>query len=173
MNKFIKVVAVAVIATFIGGCGMAEAANNDANQNSELLAIHMIAKFEGFRSYVYTCPGGKKTIGYGFTEPSLIAKGTMTVKEADRELGKKVRAEIAWVRKQLPGVKLTPKQEAAIVSSVYNLGHTRFLKSQYYRKLKQADFKGASKELAEFRLAQGKVVKGLVRRRAAECAWLA
>ena len=173
MNKFIKVAAVTVIvAFFCGGCGMAEAGVS-ANQNSELLAIHMIAKFEGFRSYVYTCPGGKKTIGYGFTDPALIAKGTMTIKEADRELGKKVRAEIAWVRKQLPGVKLTPKQEAAIVSSVYNLGHTRFLKSQYYQKLKQADFKGASKELAEFRLAQGKVVKGLVRRRAAECAWLA
>ena len=172
MNKFIRMVVVTVAATLIGGCGMAEA-NSDPNQNSELLAIHIIAKFEGFRSYVYTCPGGKKTIGYGFTDSALIAKGTMTIKEADRELGKKVRAEIAWVRKQLPGVKLTPKQEAAIVSSVYNLGHTRFLNSQYYQKLKQADFKGASKELSEFRLAQGKVVKGLIKRRAAECAWLA
>ena len=167
MNKFIKMAMVAVAIVY-GGCGCMA----DANNNPELLAIHIIAKFEGFRSYVYTCPGGKPTIGYGFTDSALIAKGTMTQKEAERELGKKVRAELAWVRKQLPGVKLTPKQEAAIVSSVYNIGHAKFLKSQYYQKLKVGDFKGASKELSEFRLAKGKVVKGLVKRREAECAWL-
>ena len=94
------------------------AKKNPANSNPELLAISMIAKYEGFYSKPYTCPGGKRTIGYGFTDEELVKKGTITKTEADRILGKKVRAELAFLRTQVSG--LTPKQEAACVSFIYN-----------------------------------------------------
>ena len=149
----------------------ADAKENPANSNPELLAISMIAKYEGFYSKPYTCPGGKRTIGYGFTDEELVKKGTITKTEADRILGKKVRAELAFLRTQVSG--LTPKQEAACVSFIYNLGRGNFLSSTFLKKLKVNDMKAAQIECEKWVYAKGKKLAGLVKRRKAEARWLA
>ena len=170
MKKIISIImGVMLMAT---GCDLEAAAKtNPANSNPEMLAISMIAKYEGFSDKVYTCPGGHKTIGYGFTDDDLVKKGTITRAEADKVLGKKVRAELAFLRTQVQG--LTPKQEAACVSFIYNLGRGNFLKSTFLTKLKAKDMKAAQAECNKWVYAKGTKLKGLVKRRAAEAAWLA
>lgn len=155
----------------IGGMIIMPADVNAAtNENAEVLAIRMIAKYEGFRSYVYTCPGGKSTIGYGFTRKELVDKGTITRQEADKELGKEVRKRLAVIRRHCSG--LTPKQEAAVCSFMYNVGETAFLKSTFLKKLKTNDFVGAREEIKKWNKSGGKVLAGLTKRRNAEAAWI-
>ena len=146
-------------------------AANPANNNAELLAIATIAKFEGFSAKPYKCPGGKMTIGYGFTDPDLVKKGTITRQEADRELGKRVRKELAFIRSHIQG--LTPRQEAAVVSFVYNVGHQAFLDSTFLKKLKASDMTAAKAEIQKWVYAKGKKLNGLIKRRAAEAKLLA
>ena len=171
MNKFIIMLmgGLLMVAT---GCDVkaAQTKANQANSNPELLAISMIAKYEGFSDKVYTCPGGHKTIGYGFTDADLVKKGTITRAEADKVLGKKVRAELAFLREHVKG--LTPKQEAACVSWIYNLGRGNFLNSTFLKKLKARDFKAAQIECNKWVYAKGTKLNGLVKRRAAEAKWL-
>ena len=151
---------------------------SEAKDNAELLAIHIIAKYEGFQPTAYTCPGGKQTIGYGFTDEKLIALGTITRKRADYELGKIVRKELAFVNARL--AHLTERQKAAVVSFIFNFGRTKFLGSTYYKKLKANDIAGAKAELLKWtnvkKLVNGKIVVtelgGLVKRRTAEAKWL-
>lgn len=171
-----------LVLALIGGIVMGTEAKpvNPANNNAELLAISLIAKHEGFRSKVYICPAGKPTIGYGFTDSDLVKKGTITRAEADKILGKKVRSELMWVRKTFPG--LNQKQQAAVVSLAFNIGHDKLLwktlktgervHTNAYLKLVAMDFEGAAREIAEFRLCKGKVLAGLVKRRADEIALL-
>ena len=155
----------------IGGMVIMPADVNAAtNESAEALAIRMIAKYEGFRSYVYTCPGGKSTIGYGFTRKELVDKGTITRQEADKELGKEVRKRLVVIRKHCKG--LTPKQEAAVCSFMYNVGETAFLKSTFLKKLKINDFVGAREEIKKWNKSGGKVLAGLTKRRNAEAAWI-
>ena len=171
MNKFIIMLmgGLLMVAT---GCDVkaAQTKFNQANSNPELLAISMIAKYEGFYSKTYVCPGGKKTIGYGFTDEDLVKKGSITKADADRILGKKVRDELAFLRTQVQG--LSPKQEAACVSFIYNLGRGNFLKSTFLKKLKARDFKAAQVECSKWVYAKGTKLNGLVKRRAAEAKWL-
>ena len=42
-------------------------------------AVAFIKLNEGFKSEVYTCTAGKKTIGYGFTSKAIVAKGKKSI----------------------------------------------------------------------------------------------
>ena len=44
--------------------------------NFESKTFQLITKYEGWKPSVYTCPAGKQTIGWGFTSPEIISKGT-------------------------------------------------------------------------------------------------
>ena len=41
--------------------------------------LSRVASFEGFRSYVYTCPSGVKTIGFGHTHSKLSPKLNLNI----------------------------------------------------------------------------------------------
>lgn len=147
--------------------------------NTELEAIALIAKHEGFRPTPYLCQGQKWSIGYGFTDKELVAKGKITRAEADRQLGIRVRKEIVWVKKTFP--KLSDRQLVAIVSLAFNTGHDTLLYKKVngkrvhtdaYLRLIAGDYEQAAKEIAEFRLANGKVSNGLIKRRADEIRYL-
>jgi lysozyme len=51
---------------------------------------------------------------------------------------------------------------------VYNVGSGRFRSSTIRMKLNRKDFNGASKEFSKWRRAGGRILRGLVRRRAEE-----
>jgi lysozyme len=112
-----------------------------------------------------------KVIAINIYDEELVKKGSITKTEADKVLGKKVRDELAFLRTQVQG--LTPKQEAACVSFIYNLGRGNFLKSTFLKKLKIKDFKAAQIECEKWVYAKGTKLNGLVKRRAAEARWLA
>lgn len=126
----------------------------------------LIKEFEGFRSQAYKCSAGKWTIGYGST---LYEDGT-PVKQGDtidEETAERLLEYHCQHRIKLPEGDFTSNQRAALYSLIYNIGQSAFDRS----KLKQAICRG---DIAEtFRnwdwiKADGKVVKGLVRRRAKE-----
>lgn len=137
-----------------------------------------IKKFEGYRATAYTCAAGKKTIGYGFTDASVVAKGRITKAEADKELTRLCNSIAAKVRSEVAkgkGKPLTAKEETAIVSFVYNVGWHNFKRSTLLRLLKQGK-RGAAigAELRKWKYvtANGRktVSKGLAKRRNAEAA---
>ena len=139
-------------------------------EHSEILAVSLIVKYEGFRSYTYTCPGGVKTIGYGFTDKSLVDKRTITKEEANKVLMEKIHSDLLYVRSKLSG--LSAYQEAACISWIYNLGRGNFINSTFYKKLKAKDFASAKIECNKWVYSKGKKLNGLVKRRAAEATWI-
>lgn len=68
----------------------------------------------------------------------------------------------------LVDVPLTDNQFAALVSFAFNLGRGSLAKSTLLRKLNSGDYAGAAAEFRKWNKAGGKVLGGLVRRRAAE-----
>ncbi len=65
-------------------------------------------------------------------------------------------------------VPLTDNQFAALVSFTFNLGRGSLARSTLLRKLNEKDYAGAAAEFARWNRAGGKVLDGLVARRAAE-----
>ena len=169
-----------IIVALMAVTGLVAMSAESKNNNPELLAISLIAKYEGFRSTVYKCPGGRTTIGYGFADPDIVAKGTITRKEADRILGKMVRSNLKFIRTKLPG--LTPSQQAAVCSFVHNFGRQGLLNSTYYKMLKAGKYAQARVECMKWvhvkkwnsktNQYDSVVLKGLVSRRSHECRYL-
>ena len=161
----------------IGGFVMSSEA---VTMNAELMAINMIAKFEGFRSEPYTCPGGHLTIGYGFADPEIVAQGKITRKEADKIMGKLVRADLAFIQKKVPGLNV--RQQAAVCSFIHNFGRQGFLDSTYCKRLREGNFAAAKTELMKWvhvkkwnkekKLYETVVAPGLVTRREYESRYL-
>ncbi len=78
----------------------------------------LIARHEGFRNTLYTCPAGKKTIGYGFN-----LDAGMTEEEAMVLL----RLKINHIRERLSYAiisfnSLSARRQDVLVSMAYNLG---------------------------------------------------
>ena len=106
------------------------------------------------------------TIGYGLTEG--VYKG-MHLSEAAAEAG--LRRELGRHEKaviRLVTVPLTQPQFDALVSFSYNVGSGALRRSTLLRKLNRGDYRGAQGSFAAWRMAGGKVYRGLVRRRKAE-----
>jgi lysozyme len=131
--------------------------------------IALIKSAEGLRLKAYPDPGTGGlpwTIGYGST---LGVTRTMIITEAQAELmlaADLVRFERAVER--LVQVPLTQGQFDALVSFTYNVGEGNFTKSTLLRKLNAGDSEGAAEQFSRWVNAGGKVLPGLVKRRAAE-----
>lgn len=135
--------------------------------------VALIKEFEGFVPKWYPDPVGVWTIGYGHTDsagsPKWATSKTMTLTEAEgtailqRDLGQYEAAVTRAVK-----VPLNENQFAALVSFTYNLGAGNLNQSTLLRKLNAGDYDGAAGEFARWNKAGGKVLNGLVRRRAAE-----
>lgn len=65
-------------------------------------------------------------------------------------------------------VPISDKTHAALISFSYNVGSAGFCKSSAAKKLNSGDYRGACDALMQWNRAQGRVVKGLTNRRAAE-----
>lgn len=149
-------------------------------ETAESLTMALVIKHESFKSNTYLCPANKLTIGYGFTDEALVKKGTITRSEADKILAKRVAEEVAWVKKTFPKLK-SEKHVAAIADLAYNVGHDTLcwktvngkrVHTNAYTYLAAGNIQKAIPEILEFRCAGGKVLRGLVKRRADEKAYL-
>lgn len=141
-------------------------------------AIDMIRAFEGFEAKPYLCPAGKATIGYGSTwrldgSPVELTDPPMSEAQAVSLLEREVYGTA------LPGVlrlcPLTISQPGvlnALVDFTFNLGVGQLQTSTLRRKVNAQDWQGAREQLARWVRGGGRVLPGLVRRRAAEAALL-
>jgi lysozyme len=131
--------------------------------------IGLIKSSEGLRLKAYPDPGTGGlpwTIGYGSTS-GVTQKMVITEAQAEQMLAADlVRFERAVER--LVRVPLNQGQFDALVSFTYNVGEGNFTKSTLLRKLNAGDTAGAAEQFKRWVNAGGKVLPGLVKRRAAE-----
>lgn len=129
--------------------------------------LDIIKKFEGLRLSAYLCPAGVLTIGYGTTAG---VKKDMTITEA--EASKMLSDHLEKIERQISALvapKLTENEFSALCSLVYNIGIGNFEKSSLLKKLnKNEKRENVAEEFLKWRMAAGKVLKGLEKRRAAE-----
>lgn len=144
------------------------------------VGLELIKSFEGFRARPYMDPVGIWTVGYGH----VIRVG----EEVLRGLGKQTTAHVLFPRALTPmdaltllmedvdqvadhvsdviRVELKPNQFDALVSFEYNTGALKG--STMAKLLNRALYRLAAEEFGRWVHADGKVLPGLVRRRAAE-----
>lgn len=137
-------------------------------------SIDHLKRWEGFREEAYPDPGSRDgkpvTIGYGTTriDGKPIALGTrITEAQAEEYLRQDVATAAAAVARAVK-VPLTDNQFGALVSFTYNVGVGAFEGSTLLRKLNAGQYDAVPGELARWKFNDGKVMQGLINRRAAE-----
>jgi lysozyme len=127
-------------------------------------AAEYIGQTEGFRETAYW-DYQQYSIGFGTRANS--ANERITREEGLRRLGDNVQRFQQEVANSVT-VPLTPQQMTALTSFVYNVGEGNFRESTLLRKLNAGDYEGAANEFARWNQAGGRVLEGLVTRRAHE-----
>lgn len=131
--------------------------------------LDIIREFEGLRLKAYVCPAGVLTIGYGSTGSHVKPGMVITEAQADELLRSDLRRFEDAVATAAP--KATDNQFSAMVSLAFNIGVAAFTRpSTVLRRHLAGDHAGAADAFAMWNKAGGKVLPGLVRRRAAEAA---
>ena len=129
-------------------------------------------QFEGYSSKPYRDPTGTWTIGYGSTRDvhgNAVTAHTPPITQAlahglmMRDLGSAFLTVESAVTQPL-----TVNEEAALMDFVYNVGAGNFRSSTLLRLLNDGNYDAAAAEFAKWDLSKGRVLAGLVRRRAAE-----
>lgn len=133
--------------------------------------LDIIKECEGLRLQSYLCPAGVWTVGYGHTRD--VYKGmVITRRDADLFLGEDVEVASAAVSR-LVSVPLSDNQFSVLVSFTFNLGARRLAKSTLLWQLNRKRYGAVPAELAKWKRGGGKILPGLVKRRALESAlWM-
>ena len=136
--------------------------------NADTLAL--IKEFEGLRLEAYPDPGSKNgipwTIGYGHTKG--VKKGDkITAAQAEEFLKADIAVAINVLR-QYVTIALNENQEGAGASFILNIGETLFKKSSVLKYINAGRLAEVPGRMALYRMNDGKVMNGLVRRRTAE-----
>lgn len=129
-------------------------------------AYELIKQFEGLRLEAYLCPAGIWTIGYGHTS-DVSPNSFITIQEADEYLYR----DVATIEMQLNKLNLSLSQSQwdAIVSFVFNVGIGNFKASTLLAKIRiNPDDNSIMDEFLRWVYANGKVMRGLQKRRLAE-----
>ncbi|MBS0254128.1 MAG: lysozyme [Proteobacteria bacterium] len=153
---------------------------DDAGQHRVLgqAGAHLIKSFEGcakarpdgrFEAYPDPGTGGKPwTIGWGTTGPDVVKGLIWTQGDCDRRFLLDAQHFVNQVAALVGNAPTSQNQFDAMVSFQYNTGH--LAGSTLLAKHLAGDFKGAAAEFGKWTHAGGKVLPGLVKRRAAEAA---
>jgi lysozyme len=138
--------------------------------------LDIIKQFEGFKDYVYMCPAGLPTIGYGHVIDSKSVALTKAAPRITREKAEQLlKNDIKEAENAINSyvkVNISQGQFDALVSLIYNWGAYNFKISLGLRKLNAGDYGGAADEF--FSKVRGivnidsKFSNGLYRRRQAE-----
>lgn len=130
-------------------------------------AMALIKRWEGCRLVAYKCPAGVWTIGWGATGPGITEGVRWTQAQADERLARDVEKFMVGVRKLLRR-PVTEAQLGAMTSLAYNIGIGAFGSSTLLRLFNAGQTDLAAAQFAVWRRAGGKVLQGLVNRRADE-----
>lgn len=130
------------------------------------VAASVVGYYEGRVNSTYLDPVGIPTICYGHTATVRLGQ-TYTDEECERLLHEDLSDAVDAVDR-LVTVQLPVERRAALVSFVFNVGEQAFSQSTLLRKLNSGDVAGACAELDRWVYAGGRVLPGLVKRRATE-----
>jgi lysozyme len=142
------------------------------------VAAALCRPFEGLRLQPYICPAGYPTIGYGTVWKPDGSKVTMehapiSKETAEAWLVHELRHNyLAGVLKASPGLLARPRALGAMTDFAYNLGVARYRASTLRKRVDDGDWEDAKAQLMLWTRGAGRVLPGLVRRRAAEAALL-
>ena len=153
------------------------AASHDAptiapRSDTPIGAEELCARFEGFSPSPYRCPAGVWTIGYGTTrypdgQPVREGDAPVSMTHARELLAHDLAGAEAAVAR-LVTVPLNKNERAALVSFTYNVGTKALSGSTLLLRLNKGDRIGAAGEFQRWCKGGGKVLPGLVKRRAEE-----
>lgn len=130
-------------------------------------ALEIIKAAESLRLTAYRCPAGIWTIGYGHTGD--VREGqTITAHQADAILDVDLDRFEAAVDRLAPSAN--ENQRGALVSLAFNIGVKALEGSWVLRAHRAGDHVGAAAGFGRWIHGGGKVLPGLVKRRAAEAA---
>ena len=141
--------------------------------------VELCKPFEGLHRvgrdgliYPYLCPANFWTQGYG-----LLCKKEdppITVAEAERRLLAAVPVYVTGALSVCPNLRnLPPEVLGAFGDFTFNLGVAAFRSSTLARKVRAEDWPAVRQQLGRWVNGGGRVLPGLVRRRAAEWAVIA
>lgn len=133
-----------------------------------LAGLALIKEYEGFEDRAYLDTGGVWTCGYGHTR-GVTQGTTCSPAQAEKWLEADMASAVMDVCK-LVKVPLTDNQFAALVSFTFNLGGPALKKSTLLRLLNEGNYEAVPTQLKFWVFDNGKRLKGLERRRAAEAA---
>lgn len=126
-----------------------------------------IALWEGYSEQAYIpVKGDVPTIGFGTTEGVKLGDKTTPPKALKRALDDVSRFEGAI--RQCVKVPLHQHEYDAFASLAFNVGPSAFCGSTLVRKLNAGDYAGACAEISRWVYQGGRVLQGLVNRRAHE-----
>lgn len=130
-----------------------------------------IAHHEGTKQEAYLDAVGVPTICTGSTKNVFLGQ-TATLAECEARLVEDTTYAGQAIKRCLPAdTKLTQRQYDALISFTFNVGGGAFCKSTLRRKIAAGDCHGAAQEFHRWNRAGGRVLPGLVKRRAQE-AWM-
>ena len=126
-----------------------------------------IALHEGYRGEAYVpVPNDRATLGFGTTEN--VKLGDKTTPPAALERALRDVAKFEGAAKKCIKVPMHQHEYDVAISFSYNVGAAAFCSSTFVKKLNAGDYAGACAELSRWVKVKGRVVQGLVNRRAAE-----
>lgn len=134
--------------------------------------LDLIKKFEGCRLKAYLDAVSVPTIGYGHIQDVKMGQ-VITQHQADIILASDIEIYEERVDNLLGRLAVTSNQFSALVAFAFNLGITALANSTLMKRLKGDDATAAQAEFGKWVKAGGKVLPGLVKRRAAEAALFA
>ena len=134
------------------------------------IGITLIHEFEACALHAYPDPGSVDgrpwTIGWGSTGPDVKEGVVWTQKQADARFASDLGRFEKAVAVMAPVT--TQGQFDALVSFAYNVGLSALNDSTLLRLHKTGDYAGAAAQFARWDKNDGKTMRGLTRRRAAE-----
>lgn len=131
-----------------------------------LIAVPIVAHFEGVILKTYKDPIGVETICYGHTETASEIR--VRTKEECTALLLKELEGFAHQVDALVKPEIHPNTLASLSSFSYNVGIGTFKKSSVLKKINNGDIRGGCEYLTKYVYAGGKKLNGLVKRREVE-----
>lgn len=136
--------------------------------------LYLIKAFEGCHRigddgliYPYICPAGYPTQGWGLVVESLNV-APITREEADERLIQVIPGYAMAALRLSPILASHPTKLAAVTSFVFNLGEGRYAASTMRRLINEQRWEEAADEFDRWVWGGGRILPGLVKRRAAE-----
>ncbi|OTG94981.1 lysozyme [Acinetobacter sp. ANC 3832] len=141
------------------------------NKTVSKSGVDIICGFEGKELKAYDDGVGVWTIGFGTTiypDGIKVKKGDVcTLEQAKSYMAHDLKKFEQTVNTAVV-VPLNQNQFDALVSLTYNIGQTAFKDSTLLKKLNAGDYLGAAAQFNVWNKVKGKIVQGLVNRRAKE-----